>query len=129
MKVPGCLIVLLGGGFAAVALIPVANLAIQTSDLQKIALIVYAELALLNLIGGIILALREPDLASGMGNGIGVAAFIYIAVYFSYNYAAHSDYDLRGNPFYDMRIGIPLALACCWVSVFLAHQIRKRRGS
>jgi len=113
--------------FGAIALFPIANLAICTGDLQTIALVVYIEMGVLNLIGGVVLAFLQHDAAYGIATGIAVAATILMAVYLSYNLPAHSDYDLSGNSFYTHYIGIPLALASCWAGYLATHFIRQRR--
>lgn len=80
----GCLVVVFGGLFAALALMPVATLIIRPDDLSLIAVLTYAELAVLIFTGGILLASRKSDLWSGLGTAFGLAAGIFIAVYFSF---------------------------------------------
>ncbi len=126
MKGMGCLIIAFAGMFGSVLLYPIAILAIKTGDLATIARIVYVEMAVFSLIGGVILAFRESDTASGLGTGVLVAAAIVVAVYLSYNLPAQSDFDLRGNSHYTHYLGIPLALGCCWIGYLGTHYLRER---
>jgi hypothetical protein len=121
------MIIAFGGMIGAILLFPIANLVIRTGDLSTIAWVVYVEMALFNIIGGIILAFRQSDSAYGIGTGVLVAAAVLMAVYFSYNLPAQSHYDLGGNPHYTHFIGIPLSLGCCWIGYLVTYYIRKRR--
>jgi len=127
MKGLGCFIIAFSGMLGAIALMPIAILTICTGDLRTIALVVYFEMGVFCLIGGIVLAFLQHDSAYGIATGVAVAAAICIAVYLSYNLPAHSDYDLRGNSFYTHYIGIPLSLASCWAGYLVTHFIRRRR--
>ena len=121
------MIIAFGGMIGAILLYPIASLVIRTGDLLTIAWVVYAEMALFNLIGGIVLAFRQSDAAYGIGTGVVVAAAVLMAVYFSFNLPAQSDYDLGGNPHYTHTIGIPLSFGCCWIGYLVTHYLRKRR--
>ena len=127
LKKMGCVLIVFGGMFGAILLYPIAALVIKTGELTTIAWVVYAEMALFSLIGGIIVAFRQPDAAYGIGTGVLVAAGVLISVYLSYNLPAHQQFDLGGNPHYTHLIGIPFALASYLVGYLVTHAIRKRR--
>ena len=127
MKGLGCFIIAFSRMLGAIALVPIAVLAIRTGDLHTIALVVYIEMGVLSLIAGMVLAFLQHDAAYGIATGVMVAAAILIAVYLSYNLPANSDYDLGGNSFYTHYIGIPISLASCWAGYLVTHFIRRRR--
>ncbi|MBA4385827.1 MAG: hypothetical protein C0410_13905 [Anaerolinea sp.] len=126
VKGPGCLIIAFAGMFGSLLLFPIAAQVIKTGDLVMIARIVYLEMAIFSLIGGVVLALRQSDTAYGLGIGVAVAAAILAAVYLSYNLPAHSAFDLGGNSHYTHYIGIPLSLGGCWAGFLGTHYLRVR---
>jgi hypothetical protein len=127
MKGLGCVIIAFAGMIGAVLLYPIASLVISTGDFATIAWIVYGEMAFFSLIGGMVVAFRQADMAYGFGTGVLVAAAVLMVVYLSYNLPAHQEFDLGGNSHYTHILGIPLSLVFCWIGYLVTYFIRKRR--
>ncbi len=123
----GCVVIAFGGMLGAIILYPIANFVIKTGELTTIAWVVYAEMALFSLIGGIIVAFRQSDIANGIVTGVVVAAAVMVSVYLSYNLPAQQKFDLGGNPHYTHYIGIPLSLVFYLIGYLVTNYFRKRR--